>query len=113
MTTVLKNADYWTNLNKGHRAVMSVCKEIAQQYDVLITTKNRESTSYAFTFLPNHKESTEALAHIKDYIKGTAFRVKLQGRAGVNGTKYRGCCNSVSFVPLSEASRMDVYVYTK
>ena len=112
-TIAYKNADYFSDLNKEHRQIMRICKEIALQYEILITNKNRTSDSYVFTFIPGQKESELALQHLKDYIKGTAFRIKRQGRAGRNGTQKRGCYNSVSFVPLSDATRMDVYVYSK
>lgn len=73
----------------------------------------RSSTSYVFTYLPKHQVSEKVLKKLRGLLKGTAFRVKLQGRGGMNGTKYRGACRSCSFVPLAEATRADVYIYRK
>lgn len=95
------------------RAYVEAAKSIAIGFDVYQNSASRKSNSYVFTYIPKQRASERALKAVKAILKGTEFRVKLQGRAGRSGTKYRGMVGNASFVPLSDATRMDVYIYSK
>lgn len=105
---------YFTEEQKNLVRKVIEAKEIAYKCNAYVSnSEKRSSQYYVFTYLPKHDASENALKQIKKIIKGTGLRVKLQGRAGINGTQYRGCFNRSSFVSLKQATRADVYIYER